>query len=369
MKSTTFNLRIPGPTPLPPRVLNAVSQQMINHRSSSYEEMQKRIIKKLKHFFGTKNEIFLITSSGMGGLEASIVNFFSSGEKVIFLSCGEFGNRWAEIGRRYKLDVIHKKIRSGKGFSRKLVDNILKTENKIAAVFITLNETSTGVLNPVAEIVRAVKHLEYRPLILVDGISALGAVNLPMDESGIDVMVTASQKAWMAPPGIAMIAVSDHAMQKYENSNLPKYYFDLKMYHEYNLKNQTPATPAVATLFGLDASLELMQKEGKDAIFKRHLELRDFLRVQIKKIGFKLFVDEEFASPTVTSIKLPENVDGHEWLYVLRERYNIILAGGMGETNGKIIRIAHMGYVNKGNLEKVLNALEKSIKNKQVLIK
>lgn len=369
MKDNRVNLRIPGPTPLPPSVLKAVSRQMINHRASQYEEMQNRIVKNLQFFFSTKNEIFLLTSSGMGGLEAAIVNFFStnnSNGQIISLTCGEFGNRWAEIVRRYKLDICQIKSPPGKAIDLVKFEQVLKEDNYITdadAVLITLNETSTGVLNPVSKAISLARHYLNSPLIMVDAISGLGAIDLPMDELGIDVLITASQKAWMAPPGIAMIAVSRKAWERASDSDMPKYYFDLKMYKEYNQKNQTPATPAVGTLFGLDESLRLMLKEGKENIFKRHLELRNFLRAELKKLGLKLYVEDEFASPTVTSVILPEGIDGQKLLSVLRDKYNTVLAGGMGETKGKIIRIAHMGFVNKKELDQVIDALYKSLKN------
>ena len=363
MTSRKLNLRIPGPTPLPPQVLKSMSLPMINHRGKDYEEMQKRIIKNLQYFFGTENDIYLLTSSGMGGLESAIVNFFSTGEKVLFLTCGEFGNRWAEIGKRYNLEVLHEKVIPGKGLETIEVENILGKNKNINAVFITLNETSSGVLNNVAQLSKIIHQHPNNPLILVDGISALGAVDLPMDELGIDVLVTASQKAWMAAPGLAMISASQKAWNKYPKSDLPKYYFDLKMYSEFNIKNQTPATPGVSTLFGLDMALGMMRQEGKEKIFKKHLMMRDYLREKIRGLGLELYVEEKYASPTVTSIKLPDGVDGHKWLQILREKYNTILAGGMGETKGKIIRVAHMGYVSKKDLDDVINALKKSLQD------
>lgn len=365
MRKDRFNLRIPGPTPLPPSVLEALSSQMINHRGSNYEGMQQRIIKNLKYFYGTKNDIYILTSSGMGGLEAAIVNFFSaenSNGQIVSLTCGEFGNRWAEIVRRYKLDIAQIVSKPGQAVNLSRLKAVLDEEPDVDGVLVTLNETSTGVINPVKDVASIVHNHKNDPLLLVDAISALGAVDLPMDELGIDVLITASQKAWMAPPGLAIISVSEKAWQRYKDSDLPKYYFDLKMYKEYNQKNQTPATPAVSTMFGLDESLKLMLIEGKAKIFKRHIELRDYLRMEIRKIGLKLFVEDKYASPTVTSIKLPVGIDGHKWLTLLREKYNIILAGGMGKTKEKIIRIAHMGYVKKYDLDEVLAALLKTYK-------
>lgn len=355
-----INLRIPGPTPLPSEVLQAVSCQMINHRGHTYEELQKKVTENLQDFFGTKNDLFLLTSSGMGGLEAAVSNFFSPHDKLIFFTCGEFGNRWAEIGRRFGGDVLEIKFPLGKGVDQDEVYRILKNEKKVAGVFFTHNETSTGVLNKIADFAPLVKAHSNRPLLLIDSISALGAVDLPMDKLGIDVLVSASQKAWMAPPGMAFIAVSSLAWEYHKKAKMPRYYFDISLFKEFAAKNQTPATPALSVLFALEASLELMKKEGKEKIYQRHIELRDYLRKGVRKIGLELFVDDYDASPTVTSIVVPPYIDASEWLSILKEKYHCVLAGGMGETKGKIIRCAHMGYVTKKDIESVLEALEDS---------
>lgn len=355
------NLRVPGPTPLPPEVLDAISRQMINHRGKSYEEIQKRVIENLQYFYQTENDIFLLTSSGMGGLEAAIVNFFSPGETIVSFTIGEFGNRWAEIGRRFGANVVQVKFTSGTAVTKDEVSKALNSQVNVKGVLFTHNETATGVLNNISDFAPIIHSHADKPLLLIDSISALGSVDLPMDLLGIDVLVSASQKAWMAPPGLAMIAVSQKALEKHKESTMPRYYFDLTMYKEFALKNQTPATPAVSTLFGLDASLNLMKKEGRENIYTRHLRLKDYLRSGIRKIGLELFVNDNNSSPTVTSIIIPNGVDGHEWLKVLREKYHSVLAGGMGDTKGKIIRIAHMGFVKTRDLDEVLAALEKSL--------
>lgn len=356
------NLRIPGPTPLPPEVRKAMSFQVINHRGHVYEEMQARVTQNLKYFFQTQNDIFLLTSSGMGGLEASISNFFSPRDTIIFFTCGEFGNRWVQIGRRFGANVVHVKYPLGHAVSKEEVTRIVKQHRVIAGVCITHNETSSGVLNNIAYVSPIIKRHPSKPLLLVDSISALGAVDLPMDRLGIDVLVTASQKAWMAPPGIAMIAVSLYAWEKHKTALMPHYYFDISMYKEFAQKNQTPATCAVSTIFGLDTSLKLMRKEGRRNIYKRHMEITKHLREGVKKLGLKLFVSDRDASYTVTSIKIPEGIDGQEWLKILREKYHVILAGGMGETKGEIIRIAHMGWVSMKDIDKVMIALKESLK-------
>lgn len=356
-----INLRIPGPTPLPDDILEATSRQMINHRGHIYEEMQARVLKKLKYFFQTKNEIYLITSSGTGGFETAVSNFFSKGDTIVSFTCGVFGQRFADCARAFGLNVIQVKFKEGEAVSKDEVYRVLSETNSLKGVFFTHNETATGVLNKVREFAPIVHTHPDKPLLCVDAISSLGAVDLPMDESGIDVLFTASQKAWMAPAGLCMLSASVNAWERNMSADLPRYYFDLKLYEEFNKKNQTPATPAVTALFGLDKALDLMRAEGCEKIYKRHLDLRDYFRARVRKLKLELFVPDADSSPTVTAIKVPDGIDASNWLKILREKYGIVMAGGMGNTKGKIIRCAHMGFVSKSDLTDAISALKKSL--------
>ena len=355
------NLRIPGPTPLSPQVLTSLSKQVISHRGRGFEKIYQEIVTNLQYFYQTKNPIYLLTASGTAGLETAVVNFFSPGDSVIFFTCGEFGNRWAEIARRYGLNVNQIKFPEGTSVKKEIVQEILKKTKKLRAVFITHNETGTGVLNDLFAISPLVKSHPNKPLLLVDSVSALGGVNLPMDKLKIDVLVSASQKAWMSSPGISMIAVSKDARERQKNSKIPKYYFDLALYEKFAEKNQTPATPAVSVLFSLQAALALMKEEGREKVFKKHLELRDYFRAEIRKMGLKLVVADIEASPTVTSIWPPTGVDEALWRKLLREKHDVVIAGGMGGLKGKIVRVAHMGYFSKKDLDLVILALKKSL--------
>jgi len=356
------NLRIPGPTPLPPKILSSLAKQLISHRGKSYERIHQEVVNNLQYFFQTKNPIYLLTASGTAGLETAVVNFFSPGDVVVFFTCGEFGNSWAEIGRRFGLRVTQIKFPDGTGVKKEIVKKTLLKIKKITGVFITHNETSTGVLNNLFEIAPIIKNLSSKPMLLVDSVSALGGVNLPMDKLKIDVLITASQKAWMSSPGMTMIAVSPFAWEKHQESTFPRYYFDLSLYEKFAQKNQTPATPAVSVLFSLQTALNFMRKEGKEKIFKKHIKLKDYFRKEIKKLGLKLLVSDAEASPTVTSLFPPDGVDEKVWRDLLREKYQLIIAGGMGELKGKIVRVAHMGFITKSDIDQVLFAFKKSLK-------
>lgn len=356
-----INLRIPGPTPLPSEVLQATAQQMINHRGHAYEELHSRVLKNLKHFFQTENDMLLLTSSGTGGFETAVANLFSAGDTIVSFTCGIFGERWADCARAFGLNVVQVKFAPGEAVSQDEVYRVLETTQNLKGVFFTHNETAVGVLNKIKEFAPLVREHKDKPLLLVDAISSLGAVDLPMDETGIDVIFSASQKAWMAPPGLCMFSLSQKAWEFHKRATLPRYYFDIGLYKEFNEKNQTPATPAVSAIFGLDAALTLMLKEGRENVYKRHLDLMRYTREEVEKLGLFLFVKDEDASPTVTSLVVPEGVDASNWLKILREKYNLVLAGGMGETKGKILRIAHMGYVSKEDIDRVISALKESL--------
>lgn len=356
------NLRIPGPTPLTPQVLSSLSKQMISHRSKSYEKIHEEVVKNLQYFFQTKNPVYLLTASGTAGLETAIVNFFSPGDSVVFFTCGEFGNRWAEIGRRFGLKVSQIKFIDGTGVNKETVKKTISKIKKLVGVFITHNETSTGVLNNLFEIAPIIKRHPSRPLLLIDSVSALGGVDLPMDKLGIDVLVSASQKAWMSSPGMTMIAVSPYAWKRHQSSTFPRYYFDLTLYEKFGQKNQTPATPAVSVLYSLQTALNLMKKEGIKTVFARHIKLSNYFRQQVKKLGLKLLVHDSEASPTITSLYPPQGVDEKIWRDILRNKYELVIAGGMGELKGKIVRVAHMGFVTKKDLDQVIDAFKKSLK-------
>ena len=350
------NLRIPGPTPCPSDVLQAMSRQMINHRGPEFVQTLNDVTDKLKQLFQTKGEVFLLTGSGTGGLEAVIVNTLSPGDKVLSVSIGVFGDRFASIAEQFGAEVISLRFEWGKPAEVDTIRQALQTEPGIKAVLVTHNETSTGVTNDLASISSVVK--EYDKLLLVDAISSLGSINLPVDDWHCDVTVTGSQKGWMAPPGLAMVSLSQEAWQAHSKAKMPRFYWDFTKAKSYLDKGQTPWTPAISTVFALSVSLEIMLKEGLANIIARHARVAKATRDGIKSLGLPLFVAENHASNTVTAVAALDGLDTKKLLRILREEHQVVLGGGQQRLDGKIFRIGHLGWVTEDDIEAVMSALK-----------
>jgi len=349
------NLRIPGPTPCPSEVLQVMTKQMINHRGDEFAEILNDVTAKLKQMFQTKGDVFLLTGSGTGGLEAAIVNTLSPGDKVLSVSIGVFGERFAAIAEQFGAEVIPLRFEWGKAADADAVRQALQAEPKIKAVLVTHNETSTGVTNDLASISSVVK--EFDKLLLVDAISSLGSINLPIDDWHLDVTVTGSQKGWMAPPGLAMVGLSQEAWQAHSKARMPHFYWDFTRAKSYLEKGQTPWTPAISTVFALSVSLEMMLSEGLPNIIARHARVSKAARDGIKSLGLPLFAEESYASNTVTAVRSPDGLEVKKMLQILREEYQVVLAGGQQTLAGKIFRIGHLGWVTEDDIETVISAL------------
>lgn len=349
-------LRIPGPTPCPEEVLQALARQMINHRGGEFKEILYRVTERLKEFFQTKNDVLLLTSSGTGGLEAAVVNTLSPGQKVLGVCSGVFGERFAEIAEKFGAEVKRLDFPWGKPADPQAVAQALDANPEIEAVLVTHNETSTGVTNDLASIAQVVKG--RGKLLLVDAISSLGCIDLQTDAWGCDVVVTASQKGWMVPPGLAFVSVSQEAWEAHRRSRMPRFYWDFSLAKKYFEIGQTPWTPAISVFYALDTSLDLMAQEGLANIFSRHARVGQRTREGVKSLGLSLFAEESHASNTVTAVKLPEGIDGAKLLRKMREEHGIVLAGGQRELSGKIFRIGHLGWVTEQDIDIVLERLK-----------
>ncbi len=347
------NLRIPGPTSLPDAVREAGARQMVNHRGPEFAALQNRVIDRLKTFYKTQNDVLIVTAAGTGGLESAIVSFLSPGDKVLAVSIGAFGDRFAKIASAYGADVTKQSYDWGKAADPAKVREALGAGGPWKAVLLTHNETSTAVTNPIAELAAAVKAVAPDALIIVDAISGLGAVPFETDAWGLDVVVSGSQKAWMVAPGLSFVAVSPRAWEAAAVAKMPKFYFDLAAHKASAESGQTPWTPAVAVMFQLDVALEMMEQETLPEIWKRHAAVGAAVRAGLVTLGFKLLGDPEFASDTVTGAWLPDDLDWKSFNGTLR-RLGLVVAGGQGALKGKIFRIGHLGHI---TVPAVLNAM------------
>jgi len=363
--SDRIHLRVPGPTPLPDQVRESGSRQMINHRGPEFSELIGRVTSRLQGAFATQNELHILTASGTGGMEAAVVNHLSPGDRVLAVSIGSFGDRFAAIASRYGAEVQKLDVEWGQAADADEVAAALRrmlTESAPAkAVLLTHNETSTGVTNPLARLAAASREASPDALIIVDAISGLGAVPFETDAWDLDVVVTGSQKSWMVPPGLAMISSSARARGAEQQATMPRYYFDLAEARKYAAKGETPWTPAVSVLFQLDVALDLLEREGYPRIFARHAACAEAARSGLRRLGFRLLADHEHASDTVTAAWVPEGMDWSSFNASLRER-GLVLAGGQGKLTGKILRIGHLGAVEPADIETAIDIIEQALR-------
>jgi aspartate aminotransferase-like enzyme len=353
------NLRIPGPTGLPPSVREAGGRQMINHRGPEFAAMIERITSGMRPFFGTAGDIAILSCAGTGGLEAAVVNTLSPGDRVLGVSIGSFGDRIAKIAETYGADVTKLDVEWGAAARPDEVIAALARIPDARAVMLTHNETSTGVMNPIPALVAAVREAAPDALIVVDSVSGLGAVPFEMDTWGVDVVVTGSQKAWMAAPGLAMVAASERAWAAIETARMPRFYLDLRRHREAHAVGQTPWTPAIAVVYQVDEGVRLMTAEGRDAVFARHEACAAAARAGLDALGFALFADPANASRTVTAVHLPNGLD---WKVLNAEvkRRGVVLAGGQGRLAGRIFRLGHLGSVTVAEIIGAIAALEEA---------
>ena len=360
-ETTVQNLRIPGPTPCPPETLSELSRQMINHRGPEFADLQGRIVTRLKAIFRTQSEVYVYTTSGTGVMEAAIVNTLSPGDGVLAVSIGEFGDRFADIAEAFGADVTRLSFEPGTAAEPAAVAEALRARPDAVAVLVTHNETSTGVTNDIAAISKAVRAVKPDVLLIVDAISSLGCIPYAADAWDVDVSTTCSQKGFMIPPGLAFISLSPRAWAAYERSTMPKFYLDVGKYRDYAKRGQPPWTPAVSIYYGLDTALEMMTKEGLEQVNARHYAIADYTRAKVKTLGLTLLAEGPQASDTVTSVRVPEGVDAAALLGLLNKDYDTVLAAGQGKLAGKIVRIGHMGIVEREAIDAAVAALESAL--------
>jgi aspartate aminotransferase-like enzyme len=357
----SYQLRVPGPTPVPERVLAAMHAPMINHRGPAFAELIGEIKDGLQWAFQTNHQVLLFPCSGSGGLEAAVQNLTSPGEKALFVSVGSFGDRFAKTATAFGADVVKLDYEWGQGVDAADVAAALDANPEIEVVFITHNETSTGVANLLAPVAAEVKR--RGKLIAVDGVSSVSSINLPVDELGLDVVISGSQKGWMLPPGAVFISVSEAALEFGARARCPRFYYDFQKELSYEVKGQTFTTPPVSLLFGLRESLKMMREEGLEQIFQRHSDIARGVRAAAVALELELFADPRFYSSTVTAIKAPggDDVLNKRLVSTLRDNHQLEVAGGQDRLAGKIFRIGHLGDISRDDAREIVGRLERGL--------
>ena len=352
-------LLTPGPTPVPEDVLLTQAQSIIHHRTSEFREVFREVSEDLKYVFQTQNPVLVFASSGTGAMESALENLSQKGLKFLAVSGGKFGQRWVEICKSFSVDYEVLDVEWGQAPSAEEVEDKLKADKDIKVVLTTLCETSTGVVYDIKTLAEVTR--KYNALLVVDAVSGLLADELRMDDWGVDIVISGSQKGLMLPPGLAFISLSEKAFEYVEKSNSGKYYFDIKKAQAAALKYDTPWTPAVSLVLALKKALDLIKEEGIENIWQRHSYLANSCREAVKSLGLKLFAQKP--SNAVTSVLVPEGIDGVQLVNLIRKEFGVSIAGGQSKLKGKIIRIAHLGYMNIFDVLVGIAALEFALHN------
>ncbi len=351
-------LLTPGPTAVPPEVMLRMSQPLIHHRTPEFEKLFAEVQAGLSWLFQTEQEVLMLASSGTGAMEAAVANLCSAGDTVIVVNGGKFGERWLKISQAFHLKPVEIKVEWGQAVRPAAIAEALKTHPQAKAVLVQASETSTTALHPVKEIAKLTRDTDT--LLVVDGITSVGATETPMDRWGLDVVVTGSQKALMLPPGLAFIALSEKAWKNVETATLPRYYFDLKRERKEQQKHTTAYTPAISLINGLAEVLRMMQEEGLEHIFARHALLAAATRAAARALGLSPLAPLA-PSPAATGVFLPEDLNGGPFLKYMRDRMGVDIAGGQDHLKGKIVRISHIGYAGPFDVITALSALEMAL--------
>jgi aspartate aminotransferase-like enzyme len=351
-------LLAPGPTPVPAEVALRMAEPMIHHRTPEFSRIFAEVREGLKRLFQTEEDVLMLAASGTGAMEAAVVNLLAAGERVIVVNGGKFGERWTKICQTYGVVVEEIKVEWGQAVRAGAVAEALERFPDARAVFVQASETSTTAVHPVEEIAELTRRRDT--LLVVDGITAVGVYDLPMDRFGIDVLVTGSQKALMLPPGLAFLALSERAWKRADGKHLPSFYFDLKRERKNHADNTTAYTPAVSLILGLREVLRLLEEEGYENVFRRHARLAEATRAAVGALGLQLLAPEA-PSPATTGFFLPAGIEGGKLAKYLRDKMGVTFAGGQDHLKGKILRIAHIGHFETFDIVIAIAALEMAL--------
>src|SRR6184192_17210 len=357
-------LRIPGPTPLPERVVRSMNRPMIDHRGPEFAAILAEITAGAKRVFKTKNDLLILTSSGTGGLESAVANLVSPGDEVVAALCGNFGERFAALAAAYGANVVRLEFEWGQPVDPDDLAVVLQRRPKAQVVLLTHNETSTGLTNPLRELARTARSAER--LVVVDGVSSISSIDIETDSWGVDVAVSGSQKGWMAPPGIALVSVSERAWAQQAKARSPRFYFDWKESKAWAEKGMTPFTPAVPVAFAMQEGLRMLEEEGLSNVYERHERLARATQAGLQALGFQLYAQDGYRSHTVTSALPPTGLDVGALRKLLDTNYGVVIAGGQGKMTGKMIRVGHLGAVAEGDVVQVIWAIEQALEELDV---
>jgi aspartate aminotransferase-like enzyme len=353
-------LLAPGPTPVPPEVLAAMALPVIHHRTPQFGAVLAEVQTGLRELFGTKEDVLILAASGTGAMESAVTNLLAAGDEAIVVNGGKFGERWTKICQAYGVRVHEIKVPWGQAVSPEAVRAALDAHPGARALYLQASETSTCVQHPVPAIAALTR--ERSTLLVVDGITAVGVVDLPMDHLAIDVLITGSQKALMLPPGLALLALSPRAWQATERPGLPRFYFDLKKERKGVAEKSTAWTPAISLVQGLRVALDLMRQEGWANVYARQDRLARATRAGAVALGLELLAPDS-PSTAATAVCLPASVDGAALVRYLRDKMHVTFAGGQDQLKGKIVRVAHLGYVGTFDVVTGLAALELALRH------
>lgn len=350
-------LLTPGPTTIPEAVSAVLASPILHHRTPAFQALFEDVRSGLKYLFQTKHDVLILTTTGTGAMDAAVSNLFRRGDQVITLNAGKFGERWGRIARAYGLNVVELRAsQPGESFEARQVEEAIRSHSDAKAILFQASETSTGVRLPTQEICRLARGANM--ISICDAITACGVFDLPMDEWGIDVLITGSQKGLMLPPGLAMLALSERAWALAETSDLPRFYFDLARERKAQAKGQTAWTPGISLIQGLQVSLRMIREEGLHNVFKRHELLARATRAAIQALGLEVLAKKSPSTAVTAAIVPPSIKDGKQIPKLLRDKYGVVIAGGQDELEGKIIRLSHFGYCEKFDIVTGISALE-----------
>lgn len=353
-------LLAPGPTPVPPRVLLAMAKPVMHHRTPQFSALFGEVRERLRMLFQTAQDVLILASSGTGAMEAAVGNCFAAGDEVVIVNGGKFGERWLKLSQSFGLKPIEVPVEWGRAVHPERVSEALRAHPRAQGVLVQASETSTTAVHPVRELAALTR--ERDALLVVDGITAVGVYDLPMDDWGIDILISGSQKALMLPPGLAFIALSERAWARVRPGSGGRFYFDLRRERESQSKNTTAWTPAISLVYGLREALAMLEEEGLPQVFARHDRLARATRAAVRAMGLSL-LSPEASSPSATGVFVPEGIDGARLVAYLRDRMGVTFAGGQDRLKGRIVRLAHLGFVGSFDVIVGIAALEMALRH------